>query len=437
MHKKYIVLDDDPTGIQSVHDINVITVLDLNLIEEAFLSRDTMFYILTNSRAFSQEKTITYHKKLMEMLIRVSEKTKTPFTVISRSDSTLRGHYPLETEVIFHCLKKHNQLLDGEILCPYLKDIRKTVDDIHYVLVDNHWIKVGDSEFAKDKSFSFRSSDLKEYVEEKTSGRYSADQCISISLNMIREQNIDKIVQLLDSVSGFNKVIVNAENMEDLLVFVKAYEQSTKKFLFRCAASLVKCLGHIEDRPFLTKEECVDETSKGGIIIVGSHVKNTTQQLQYLMKHSPEIEYIEFDQHRILDGSLNEESVRVSKLVNERIKENKIVIVATRRDRVDYPSDDEEKQLDWANQISHHLVKVLSYLQQRPKFIVTKGGITGNDALVQGLHVRKEKVLGQIITNVGVVLCLEGSKFEKLPVVVFPGNVGSEDSLHEVVEKLR
>ena len=51
-NKKYIVLDDDPTGIQTVHDVYMITQMDKISIEKAFLQSQNMFYILTNSRAF-------------------------------------------------------------------------------------------------------------------------------------------------------------------------------------------------------------------------------------------------------------------------------------------------------------------------------------------------------------------------------------------------
>ena len=164
-NKKYIVLDDDPTGIQTVHDVYMITKMDKISIEKAFLQSQNMFYILTNSRAFSKEYTIQYHKELIQNIIDVAKKLDIDFTIISRSDSTLRGHYPTETQVIYDVLKQNHIHIDGEILCPYLDGIRRTENDIHYVLVNDVWVPVGKTEFAKDKTFSFQSSNLKEYVE--------------------------------------------------------------------------------------------------------------------------------------------------------------------------------------------------------------------------------------------------------------------------------
>ncbi len=432
-NRKMIVLDDDPTGIQSVHDVLVITQPTLDNLKEAMTSSGSLFYILTNSRSFSEEKTAEYHKELTQLIVEAAKQSNTDFMILSRGDSTLRGHYPLETEVIRQVLEENGQQIDGEIICPYLDGIRKTENDIHYVKTDDGWLPCGESEFAKDKSFAYHASDLKEYVEEKTKGAYKAADCISISLEDLNDEHT--VVEKLDSVSHFNKVIVNCTCMDDLKKFVGAFEKCHKRYMFRCAASIVKELAHIEDRPYLTKEDCVQEGT-GGLILVGSHVKKTASQLAYLKEHARDLVWIEFNQHKVLDHTLHEESLRVSNELEKVLKEDKVAVVATRRERVDFPGDDPEKQLEMATAISSELIGVLSRLTIRPRFLITKGGITSSDALTIGLKVSKEWVLGQIQQNVGVVRCLEGSKFENLPVVVFPGNVGDETTLYKVVETL-
>ncbi|MGI6568824.1 MAG: nucleotide-binding domain containing protein [Erysipelotrichaceae bacterium] len=217
--------------------------------------------------------------------------------------------------------------------------------------------------------------------------------------------------------------------------FVKAYEKCEKKYIFRCAASLVKVLGHIKDQPYLTKEQCVID-GKGGIVIVGSHVNKTTSQLNYLKEKKEDLIWIEFDQHKILINELNKETIRVADELTKHLNQDKTVVVATRRERVDFPDDNPEKQLEMANEISNALTGVLSKVNIKPKFIITKGGITSSDGLTKGLNVSKALVLGQIIQNVGVIKCLDGSKFINLPVVIFPGNVGDETSLFEVLSIL-
>lgn len=433
-NKKYIVLDDDPTGIQTVHDVYMITQMDKISIEKAFLQSQNMFYILTNSRAFSKEYTIQYHKELIQNIIDVAKKLDIDFTIISRSDSTLRGHYPTETQVIYDVLKQNHIHIDGEILCPYLDGIRRTENDIHYVLVNGVWVPVGKTEFAKDKTFSFQSSNLKEYVEEKTNKAYLASSCISLSIADLQDESL--VASKLNSVSGFRKVIVNCTCMEDLKKFVSAYEKTNKRYIFRCAASLVKELGHITDSSYLEKEDCIND-GLGGLILVGSHVNKTKEQLEYLKENYKNLEWVEFNQHEILNGALEQETIRCTNIVNTLLEKNELVVLATRRDRVDFPSDDKEKQLEMATQISFALTNVLEQLTQRPGFLITKGGITSSDALTNGLNVKMAHVLGQIEQNIGVIRCVDDCKFKDLPVVIFPGNVGDKMTLYNVVKKLK
>ncbi len=85
----------------------------------------------------------------------------------------MRGHYPLEPLLMKHTLEDVLKLhFDGEILCPFfLEGGRYTASDIHYVADHDRLIPAGQTEFAKDKTFGYQASDLKEYIEEKTQRR--------------------------------------------------------------------------------------------------------------------------------------------------------------------------------------------------------------------------------------------------------------------------
>jgi uncharacterized protein YgbK (DUF1537 family) len=164
-NKKIIVLDDDPTGIQTVHDISVFTDWSKNSIEEGFLENNSMFFIMTNSRGFTANQTEEEHKKIAERIAEVSKELSKDFVVISRSDSTLRGHYPLETETLKNVLEeKLGKHYDGEIIFPFFKEGgRYTINNIHYVKDGDKLIPAGETEFAKDKSFGYKSSDIPEW----------------------------------------------------------------------------------------------------------------------------------------------------------------------------------------------------------------------------------------------------------------------------------
>ncbi len=431
MNKRIIVvLDDDPTGIQTVHDVPMITELDESSIEEAFIKEYPLFYVLTNSRSFSKKQTIKYHKEITNVLIGKSKKYNKELVIVSRSDSTLRGHYPTETETIYKELINSGMHIDGEVLCPYLHGIRKTERDIHYVLSDQKWIPVGETEFAKDPTFGFQSSDLKEYVEEKTKGKFSAASCVSI------EPQDKRILEKLNNVSGFKKIIINATCMEDLKYLVKGIEKSTSTFIFRCSASLVKELGHIEDRPYLTYKECTDN-GHGGLLLVGSHVQKTNEQLKFLKEHDPNLYWVEFDQKKILEGTIQEEIKRCADLVNKNLEADHHVVLTTCRKRIDVKNGSREDQLALAINISFAFTGILQHLAVRPRFLITKGGITSSHSLTHGLHIKKTIILGQIDENIGVVKCLDENRWKGLPIVIFPGNVGKKDTIFKVLRKLR
>ena len=213
---KIVVLDDDPTGVQTVHNISVYTDWSADSIQEGFRESDKMFFILTNSRSFTMKRTEEVHREIARNISKASEGA--PFLVVSRSDSTLRGHYPLETEVLKNELEKINgYCFDGEILCPYFAEgNRFTLENVHYVRYGNTLVPAGETEFAKDKTFGYTSSDLREYVEEKSKGKYQASNVICISLDSLRVMDYEKIEEQLMEAENFCKIIVNAIEDSDV-----------------------------------------------------------------------------------------------------------------------------------------------------------------------------------------------------------------------------
>ena len=75
LNRKIVVLDDDPTGIQTVHDIYVYTDWSPETIREAFSDPSPMFFILTNSRSLSQADTSQLHREIAETVYQVSQET--------------------------------------------------------------------------------------------------------------------------------------------------------------------------------------------------------------------------------------------------------------------------------------------------------------------------------------------------------------------------
>lgn len=436
--RKIVVLDDDPTGTQTVHGVNVYTDWSPETFREGFSETKPLFFVLTNSRAFSREKTKVVHQEIATNIL----VQKQDFILISRGDSTLRGHYPLETESMNAVFKKNNLTVDGEIIVPFFPEGgRYTIEDVHYVRYGDNLIPAGETEFAKDQTFSYKSSNLKEWVEEKTEGGYKKENVIAISLEDIRSGNVGKISDKLTGCHDFGKVIVNAISYDDLKVFAVAYYHALekgKRFIFRSAAGLVKILGGIGDQPLLSSKELVDrENLHGGLVIAGSHVQKTTAQLQKL-KEDDTIAFIELNQHLAMDKqAFEEETKRVSRLTNENIMAGKTTVVMTRRQRFDLGTENKEDELKLAVEIGNKLTQIVSGLSIQPSFIIAKGGITSSDVAAKGLGIKKAEVAGQILPGVPVWKTGVESKFKNLMLVIFPGNVGEEDALLKAVHTFK
>lgn len=439
---KIIVLDDDPTGVQTVHGVSVYTDWSEQTIEKGFLEDSQLFFILTNSRAFSAKETEKVHVEIAERVERISQKYDNPYIIISRGDSTLRGHYPLETLVMREAIEQQSERkVDGEIILPFFKEGgRLTVDNIHYVQADDLLIPAGETEFANDRTFGYQSSHLGEWVEEKTEGLYLKNDITYISLDMIRNVEIDKMTNKLMSVSNFGKVVVNALEEDDVRVFSIALIHALakgKNFLYRTAATFTKIIGDISTRPLLTRSELIEyQSDNGGLIVVGSHVKKTTEQLNEL-KTLSNLHFIEFDCHLVLDRmEFHKETQRVLNEAETKVAEGITTVIYTKRERLDLGEGMKEEELRLSVEISDSVTSIVRNFSIKPNFIIAKGGITSSDVGTKGLCVKRATVAGQIAPGIPVWKTGNESTFPGIPYIIFPGNVGGITTLKEVVLEL-
>ncbi|MDF2874786.1 MAG: hydroxyacid dehydrogenase [Sporomusa sp.] len=438
--KVIIVLDDDPTGIQTVHDVSVYMQWTRDIVRTAF-STERLFFIQTNSRAFSPGEAQAINAEIMVNLIDAAQGTGLDFAVISRSDSTLRGYYPLETAVLRDVYeRKTGKQIHGEILIPFFSEAgRVTCRDIHYVREGKRFIPAGETEFAKDSIFGFHSSDLKYYIEEKTQGAFSHEQVISIDLESIRSGNLQAITQKLRAARDFAKIIVNALCYDDLRMFIialKTAEAAGKRFLFRTAASFVKAYGNIEDKALLTKhdfEQLAAGEQRPVLTIVGSYVRKTTAQLAQLL-HCEGIFPIEINVNELLQSPQNKEKTihDIVCSIEQQMKAGKNPVVYTSRGLVTHADDNKEANLRIFKEVSAALSQIVRSLSVRPGCIIAKGGITSHDIAVSGLGIKKGRVLGQVLPSIPVLAAGQESKWPQMAYVIFPGNVGDETALAQV-----
>lgn len=440
--KKLVVLDDDPTGVQTVHDVSVYTHWTPEDLAAGFQEEENLFYVLTNSRGFTEAETIKAHREIAEATDKAAKAVGKEYLFVSRSDSTLRGHFPLETEILREEYEKNTGLsVDGEILCPFFKEGgRFTLDNIHYVKYGEELVPANETEFAKDPTFGYVSETLPEYVEEKTGGTFRKEAVTCISLKDLHEMNFDRIQQQLMDVKDFNKIVVNAVDYPDLKVFCVALLRAMaagKNFLFRTAASLVRVLGGISERPLLTREDMVQkETANGGIIVVGSHTDKTTRQLSRLRERE-DIVFIELDATLVRDEGAFEQEVAHCLAGEERcIRNGQTVCCYTTRGLITADTGDREDELRLSVRISDAVQSLVGRLSVTPAFVIAKGGITSSDVGTKALAVKKARVLGQIQPGIPVWQTGAESRFPGTPYVIFPGNVGEDGTLKAAAEVL-
>ncbi|MGH2544860.1 MAG: four-carbon acid sugar kinase family protein, partial [Ardenticatenaceae bacterium] len=282
--QKVAVLDDDPTGAQTVHDLPELTDWSVEMLVEELQNDLPTFYILTNARAMPVSQAMALNAEISRNLLQASLHTGREPVIVNRSDSTLRGHFPEELDAI---VEATGQNFDAWIFIPFFfEGGRYTINDVHYVAEGDSLVPAGETEFARDSAFGFRASNLKEWVEEKTRGRVKASDVVSISIDDIRQGGPQRVTERLVELSGGRVCFVNAASMRDLEVFVLGLieaEKQGKKFLFRTAASFVRARSGQSSHPLLAKKDMVASDEGGALVVVGSHVPRTTGQLQALL----------------------------------------------------------------------------------------------------------------------------------------------------------
>ncbi|CAM1503131.1 Fc.00g079070.m01.CDS01 [Cosmosporella sp. VM-42] len=437
------VLDDDPTGTQTCHDVSILTVWDVPRLVSEFKRTKSGggFFILTNSRAMHPQEAREIITEICRNLQTASEEAGTLFEVVLRSDSTLRGHFPLEAEAAEHVLGA----ADAWILCPFfLQGGRYTIGDVHYVLEDDNLVPAAQTPFAKDATFGYKSSNLRDYVVEKTKGTIPKERVTSISLETIRGEGVDAVLkQLLEEVNGNRPVIViNAAADEDVDVIVAALLKASKagkRFLFRTGAAFVSARLGIPPIPPISASCLGLPSNVGGLVIAGSYVPKTAAQLDSLRTRSGEkLTSIVLDVRKLLksEDDASNEVANALAVAEDEIKRGQDVLIMTSRKLI--VGADEAKSLDIGSTVARVLVSFLQRLKQKPRYIIAKGGITSSDMATKALRMKRVLIVGQAAPGVPLWRCDEPeSKWSGLPYVVFPGNVGTNDTLYEVVDGWR
>lgn len=455
-----VVLDDDPTGTQSVSDLPVLTSWELDDFRWAFENRidgkrAAAVYVLTNTRSLDPTEAAERNREVVENSLAAARDAGVEVAFTSRSDSTLRGHFPLEPDTIADTASSlDGRPTDGVVIVPAFPDAgRVTIGGTHYArAAQGALTPVAETEFARDATFGYANSVLADYVEEKSGGRYRAADAIVLDLTLLRSgtpaESASTIADALGAAVDRAPVVADAVTENDLRRLALGLEEAErrgKRLVYRVGPPFVRGRLGQEVREPLTAAEAFgagalgeDAPQHGGLVVVGSHVGLTTRQLESLLRRHNALQVIELDVERLLSDDPAESAGHVAETA-ERVTAALAqgdVVVHTSRTLV--TAGDPAASLAIARKVSGALVDVVRHTlgAARPRFVIAKGGITSSDIAAHGLQIRRAIVRGPMLPGiVSLWEPMEGPA-KGIPYVVFAGNVGGDESLADVVEKL-
>lgn len=454
-----VVLDDDPTGTQSVANLPVLTRWDVADFAWAFGyevngQRQRAVYVLTNTRSLDPAEAASRNEEIVRnaLAAAASADPALRLSFVSRSDSTLRGHYPLEPDVIAATVTAVNgETTDGVVIVPAFPDAgRVTIGGVHFMRGTGEdagqLTPVAETEFARDASFGFANSEMAKYVEEKSKGRFPAGSVIVLDLDIIRASNdplisakaiADAIAPATDS-TPIVADIVTENDLRALALGLEEAERRGKKLLYRVGPPFVRARIGQEIRTELSGDEAYagnTPSEAGGLIVVGSHVGVTTRQLNALTEQHSAARIVEIDVEQLLGdtaGAYLDETVGT---VVAALRAGDVIVHTS---RLLIKTSDAAESLRIARTVSAAVVAVVNRALKTfpPRFVIAKGGITSSDVAAHGLEIRHAIVRGPMLPGIVSLWEPMDGPAKGIPYIVFAGNVGDDQSLARVTRKL-
>jgi uncharacterized protein YgbK (DUF1537 family) len=455
-----VVLDDDPTGTQSVADLPVLTRWEVEDFIWAFGQAKPAVYVLTNTRSLDPAEAAARNEEVVRNAIAAAGSPEIlRLGFVSRSDSTLRGHYPLEPDVIAATVAEvSGEKTDGVVLVPAFPDAgRVTIGGVHYMRGTGETagtlIPVSDTEFAKDATFGFTTSVMADYVQEKSQDRFSADSVIVLDLNTIRagasaadpaegaKISATAIADAIEAATDSTPIvadIVTENDLRALSLGLEEAERRGKKLLYRVGPPFGRARIGQEIRTELSGAEAYagnTPSEAGGLIVVGSHVGVTTRQLKALTEQHSAARIVEIDVEKLLGAEADAHLDHTVDTVVEALHGGDVIVHTS---RLLIKTDDPAESLRIARTVSAAVVALVNRTLKTfpPRFVIAKGGITSSDVAAHGLEIRHAIVRGPMLPGIVSLWEPVDGPAKGIPYIVFAGNVGDDQSLADVTRKL-
>jgi uncharacterized protein YgbK (DUF1537 family) len=417
----FVVLDDDPTGVQTLAGIRALLGWDAERVGAALVGTRAV-HLITNSRALPPDRV----QPLVSGAACVAREAAPDARVVLRGDSTLRGH------LLEEYLGVRSVVAPGGwpvlLLVPALPAAgRITVDGVHLFVRDGVPTPLHETEYAADGVFAYASARLLDWAEERSDGLFSAHDGAELSLDTLRAGGHAALANALCEIGARGRPAVcapDAETEDDLAVIaagLAAAEAEGCEVIVRCAPAFAGVLAGTTAR-----EPAALPGGERVLVVCGSYVPQTTRQLARLREAYPGA-LLEADVHELVDGDHEAETRRLARLASELLDRTGLAVVATPRERPGTAAS-----LAAGERVAAGLAAVVSGVVARPDVIVAKGGITSAVTLRDGVGAAEAEVVGPVEPGVSR-WSARWSGGELLDYLVVPGNVGEDELLARLV----
>ncbi|WP_380170921.1 four-carbon acid sugar kinase family protein [Kineococcus sp. DHX-1] len=414
MSHKTVVLDDDPTGTQSATGVRVLLRWDAphpplaDLLADALGAADGV-YVQTNSRALDEAAAVALVTDIRDAAREAGRRLGAEVRCVLRGDSTLRGHVFAETDVF-------TGPDDVVLFVPaFPAGGRTTVDGVHLVRSGDQDVPAGETEYAADPVFGFRSSRLADYVREKS------------DRTPVPLGGVDQLARALDEAPAGAVLLPDVRDDADVQALADVVRAWTppagRDVVVRCAAPLAAALAGatstgLLDRPLLPGSPRV-------LVVCGSHTDGARAQLEALAQgHGPA--------HVLSTAAALEDPAAAGEDLADRARDDLaagVAVIATERVR-----SGEHGTLDHGERVMTALVTAVQRLVPGADAVVSKGGITAAEVARTGIGADAALVEGQVAAGISLWRMDLGGR-DVLQVVV-PGNVGGPDAVADAVAAL-
>jgi uncharacterized protein YgbK (DUF1537 family) len=420
-----VVLDDDPTGVQTLGGIRVLLAWEAVSIAEALVGRPSV-HLITNSRARAPESARTLVAEAAQLTLASVPEAH----VVLRGDSTLRGHVREEYEALRAATAPDSWPV--LLLVPALPSAgRVTRGGVQMILRNGGSIPLDGTEYARDGVFSYSTAGLLGWAEERSGGLFAAANGREIHLAELRRGGAGIVAEVLRELDSNGRPAVlapDAETDDDLALIAEGYAAAIRAgvtALVRCAPAFAGVLAGT------TASRLVDPppSSEDGVLLVcGSYVPSTTRQLGALATARPGT-LVVVDADTLAGPDAEVEIARATAAASAVLRRERFAVIATTRTRSEQTSS-----MAAGERIATGLARVAGLVEPRPPVIIAKGGITSAVTLRTGLGVDVADVVGPVLPGVSLWHAQAGGR--PLDYLVVPGNVGDDDLLVRLLDTI-